>query len=95
MCIYVEKIIIFCIWNYFKHHTLAILKLSWFYMWETCPMDEISNDCGWTFIVIFKVMAEIKQYFAFTHINKIHVIIGFKVLDEVGKFILALCLPST
>jgi hypothetical protein len=98
MCINVEKIIIFCIWNYFKHilnHTLSILKLSWLYMWETCPMDEISNDYGWIFVVIFKIMVEIKQYFSFMHISKTHVILGFRVSNKVGKFILTLCLSST
>jgi hypothetical protein len=57
-------------------------------------MDEVSNDCGWTFVVIFKITTEIKEYFSFTHINKTHVILGFRVSNEFSRFILALCLSS-
>jgi hypothetical protein len=38
----------------FFYHTLAILKLSWLNIWETRPMDETSNDCGWIFMSFSK-----------------------------------------
>jgi hypothetical protein len=55
-------------------------------------MDDISNNCGWTIVVIFKITTKIKQYFSIMHINKTHVILGFRVSNEFGKFILTLCL---
>jgi len=94
MGIYVKKITTFYIWNYFKHLFFSYInnfEISWLYMWETSHGWNIQR-CGWTIVIIFKVMAKIKQYFSFMHINKTHVILRFKVSNEFGKFILTLCL---